>query len=367
MAERLRDVVGLRVIFRIGPTRLLRAVAVFVLVAACGLRLASINPNPAAIGQDTWNYLAAGERLNAGHSIYTLSPGDRPTIIWPAGSVALGSPPLVAVIWRPLALAPDWLAMWLWFLSSALLMFATALWICLKGRWPAVILGCLLAPTFAADVFSGNLNAFLAPLMAFSWWSLEAGRARAAGLSTALGAMLKIGPGALVFWLAVRREGRALVAFAIGVAALALTSLIGAGWQQHLDFLDFARSSTDAAWWRASVPGILKTLGAPDIALELSIPATWVVGAAVIWALRHRPAGAFAAAVVLSIWGTSVVHIGTVGLLLAALAPLAPAPAWIAGRTSATADPLRPLPGRQARAPGLGRSPASTPARGEPT
>jgi len=366
VADRLQGVFGLRVIFRMGPTRLLRGVAVFVLLASCGLRLAVIDPNPADIGQDTWNYLAAGERLNAGHSIYSLAPGDRPTIIWPPGSVALGSPPLVAVIWRPLALAPDWLAMWLWWLCSALLMFATALWVCLKGRWPALILACLLAPMFAADVFSGNLNSFVAPMMAFTWWSLQAGRSRAAGLSTALGAMLKIGPGALVFWLAVRREGKAVVAFALGAAVLAAISLVGAGVQQHVDFLDYARSSTDAAWWRASVPGILKALGAPDIALELSIPAVWVLGAAVIWALRHRPAGAFAAAVVLSIWGTSVVHIGTVGLLLAALAPLTPAPAWIGGRTSAT-EPLRPPPGRRVPVPGRSRFPASTPAREEPT
>lgn len=366
MAERLQGAFGLRVIYRVGPIRLLRAVAVFVLVAACYLRLVSINPNPADIGQDTWNYLAAGERLNAGHSIYSLSPGDRPTIIWPAGSVALGSPPLVAVIWRPLALAPDWLAMWLWWVCGALLTFATALWVCLKGRWPALVLACLLAPTFAADVFSGNLNAFLAPLMAYSWWSLQAGRSRAAGLSIALSAMLKIGPAALVFWLAVRREGQALVAFAVGVAALAAISLVGAGFQQHVDFLNFARSSTDAAWWRASVPGILKTLGAPGLALELSIPAVWVLGAAAIWALRHRPAAAFAGAVVLSIWGTSVVHIGTVGLLLAALAPLTPAPGWIAGRTEGT-EPTRQPPGRRAQVPGPDRSPGPTPARGEPT
>ena len=33
------------------------------LIMACFRRLASVDPNPTAIGQDTWNYLAAGERL----------------------------------------------------------------------------------------------------------------------------------------------------------------------------------------------------------------------------------------------------------------------------------------------------------------
>jgi hypothetical protein len=81
---------------------------------ACFLRLASVDPNPTAIGQDTWNYLAAGERLNAGHSIYALVAGDRPILLEPPSAVPLISPPLVAVLWRPLAFLPDWLGMWAW-------------------------------------------------------------------------------------------------------------------------------------------------------------------------------------------------------------------------------------------------------------
>ena len=101
----------------------------------CATRLASIDPNAADNkGQDTWNYLAAGERLNAGHSIYAIVPGDRPTIIWPPGFAPLGSPPLVAVVWRPLALLPDTIVMWRWWAVSAALMLATSLWICLKGK-----------------------------------------------------------------------------------------------------------------------------------------------------------------------------------------------------------------------------------------
>jgi hypothetical protein len=110
----LRTAFGFRVIYRIGPVRVLRAVTILMLIMACFLRLASVDPNPTAIGQDTWNYLAAGERLNAGHSIYALVAGDRPILLEPPSAVPLISPPLVAVLWRPLAFLPDWLGMWAW-------------------------------------------------------------------------------------------------------------------------------------------------------------------------------------------------------------------------------------------------------------
>ena len=77
----------------------------------------------------------------------------------------------------------------------------------------------VLATAIGECAVSGNLNSFLAPAMALSWWSVQVGRPRVAGSLTALGAVLKIGPAALLLWLAVRREGRAIVAFAIGAAA----------------------------------------------------------------------------------------------------------------------------------------------------
>jgi hypothetical protein len=104
------------------------------LIMACFRRLASVDQNPTAIGQDTWNYLAAGERLNAGHSIYALVARDRPILLEPPSTVPLISPPLVAVLWRPLAFLPDWLGMWAWWAASAAAMLATTVWIILKGR-----------------------------------------------------------------------------------------------------------------------------------------------------------------------------------------------------------------------------------------
>jgi hypothetical protein len=291
--------------------------------------------SPAAIGQDTWNYLGAGERLNAGHSIYALVAGDRPILIQPPANVPLVSPPLIAVVWRPLALLPDWLAMWAWWAASAAAMLATTIWIVLKGRWQAVAMVFVLATTIGECAVSGNLNSFLAPALAVSWWATEAGRPRVAGSLTALGTVLKIGPAAILLWLAVRREGKAIVSFAICVVGLAAVSLLGAGFQQHVDFLSVARSSTDAAGWGASIPGLLRQLNAPQPVLELCIPAVWILGAALVWGLRHRPAWAFSVAVILVIWGTPVVHMTAVALLLAIAAPSTPAPGWLGPRAAA--------------------------------
>ena len=50
---------------------------------------------------DAFTYLSAGERLNAGHLLYALSPGDRPVGLHPPfWTVPLVSPPPIAVVFR---------------------------------------------------------------------------------------------------------------------------------------------------------------------------------------------------------------------------------------------------------------------------
>jgi hypothetical protein len=335
--DALRSAFGFRVIFQIGPVRLLRAFTALAVVLASAWWLGHWGWNAAAIGQDTWNYLGAGERLNAGHSVYALVAGDRPILLDPGSTVPLVSPPLVAVLWRPLALLPDSLAMWAWWTASAVAMLATTMWIVAKGRWQVVLMVFVMATIIGECAVSGNLNSFLAPAMALSWWSVQVERPRIAGSLTALGAVLKIGPAALLMWLAVRREGKAIVAFAIAAATLAAISLLGAGLQQHLDFISVARGSADTAAWGASIPGVLSQLKASQTLIELSIPAVWIAGAALIWALRRHPAGAFVVVVILVIWGTPVVHLTAVALLLAVAAPFTPSPAWLGKPTAAPA------------------------------
>src|SRR5205823_2822366 len=87
----------------VGPTRLICIVvplAALFAVMAMWLRAGS-QPG------DAYTYLAAGQRLNAGHQLYALSPGDNPVQLNPPyWTVPLLSPPFMAVLWRPLALLP---------------------------------------------------------------------------------------------------------------------------------------------------------------------------------------------------------------------------------------------------------------------
>src|SRR5438093_1020563 len=81
-----------------------QAVLIGIAVALCITAAAVFGFHPTRPDGDAWNYLAAGERLNAGHPLYALSPGDRPvTLVPPYWSVPLLAPPPIAVAWRPLA------------------------------------------------------------------------------------------------------------------------------------------------------------------------------------------------------------------------------------------------------------------------
>jgi hypothetical protein len=68
-----------------------------------------------------------------------------------------------------------------------------------------------------------------------------------------------------------------------------------------------------------------------------------------MWILRDKPAVVFSVAVVLAVWGTPVVHLTAVGLLLAVAAPFTPAPGWLAPQA-------RPGPAQVRLEPGLAQS-----------
>ena len=79
---------------RVAPALLTVAIA----VAASPVFYPQLSPT------DAYVYLAAGERLNAGHDLYRLSPGDRVIASNPPyWDVPTLSPPLLGVLWRPLA------------------------------------------------------------------------------------------------------------------------------------------------------------------------------------------------------------------------------------------------------------------------
>jgi hypothetical protein len=278
--------------------------------------------DPGTYGNDAWNYLAAGERLNAGHPLYELSPGDRPVPIAPPyWETPLVAPPIVAVIWRPLA-AVGFGTVWVWWLGGMVATSVATLWVIARGPVLANLAVILLSPEIAWTAWSGNANAYvLAALVA--GWALHRMRPAVAGPAIAFAAVVRVTTAITAIWAVVHPSRRLAVPTIVAIGVFATLSLVGAGWANHVAWVELAGSSA-ADPTPNSLAARLLGAGFP----------TWVVGAGpfiilaamplVLWRLRARPALGWAVAVVASVALSPISHAGMTALLLAAVAALVP-------------------------------------------
>jgi Glycosyltransferase family 87 len=295
------------------------------------------------VAGDVANYAAGGERLNAGHNLYgPLLAGDRPVPGYPKRFPApLLSPPLVAVIWRPLALFGD-SAVELWWLVNLALVVGLALAfaaigspLTLGGLIALVALGWPLAlmslphpdlgaqQPLAVSALSGNLNGYLLALCIVVWWATSRGRSWLAGSAAALAAVLKLGPFALGWWMLVRRDWTALKAFTATVVVLGVVGLLGAGLDANLAFMRLALGAhiTPTA---LSVPWMLERLfHLSSRTAGIGTIAATVVGLIAIYLMRRRPRLSFFLTLLVVIFSSPVVLAGNFALLLAAASPWA--------------------------------------------
>jgi len=257
---------------------------------------------------DAYNYLAAAERLNAGHPLYALSPGDRAVAIQPPFWTApFISPPFIAVLWRPLAAMPGGIGVAIWWLGSMIAILGAILW--LARRRPAatgLAIAALCIP-LAMEVGLGNVNGYLLA-GAVALWALR-DRPWSGGI---LGVMIavKIWPVALALWLVGQRRWEALAWTAGSLAICALISLAGAGWANHVAYLGVAAGIHPSAF---------------SLTWQLGIPWLWaavlVLGLALIVVVRSRPDWSYRLAILTMILGTPVVNPNTYAILLAAISP----------------------------------------------
>ena len=328
------------------PVGVLRLVVLALLIGQLFVTAVIQRPDllhPGAIGSDPSNYFAAAQRLNAGHSLYgALQPGDRLVPGYPETFPApLLSPPLIAVVWRPLAILPGGLSMALWWLGSlglitglvvafaflgrtrdlivlvAVLVLGLPLALIGTGRYP--YLGFNSPVSFAS--LSGNVNAYLAVLFALTWWASSRDRPWLAGSAAALATALKLGPVVLLWWFVTQRSWRSVRAFVVAGVALAAAGVVFAGLQSNLDYVHLALGG-DIRPAALSVTGMLQRLlrVPPEVARYGSIVAV-VVGLGAVFVLRNHSRAAFAAAIVTTIYSTPVVLSGNFALLLALAAP----------------------------------------------
>lgn len=273
---------------------------------------------------DAFTYLAAGERLNAGHPLYALSPGDRPVDLNPPyWTVPLLSPPPIAVIFRGFAaLPPDtgayvWWALQLSALAAALFMLARR-----RPLSTLAMMLLLLIPT-VYEIGVGNLNSMLLLGLVLTWRWATRGPEAGAGVIAGVMTLVKLTPAALGWWLLVTGRRRAVVAaVATGIIGLGI-SVLGAGLDSHLEYLRLLRDPAAMSPSALSLAGMATYIGVPAATAKILPTAAIVVGLAAIFLLRHRPAAAFMATVLTMIYGSPAVSINWYILLYAFLAPLA--------------------------------------------
>jgi Glycosyltransferase family 87 len=269
-------------------------------------------------------YLAAGERLNAGHLLYALSAGDR--ILGakpPFWTVPLLSPPFIAVLFRPLALLPSDMGAYVWWLGTIGTIATTLL--VLVRRIPVLtsVAVLVLGVPLTYEIGVGNVNAFVMAGSVAIWYAATRGHGRIAGVIAAFLVMVKIWPVALVWWLIAQRRWDAVRAGLVAAVVLAAVSLFGAGIAAHLTYLQVIRDTTTTGTSDLSIAGLARFVGVPA-AIAVYLP--WIIflgGCCLAWLARARRGLSFAIAVVAMTLGSSVVNINSFALLLGALAPAA--------------------------------------------
>jgi hypothetical protein len=269
-------------------------------------------------------YLAAGERLNAGHQLYSLTAGDRPLEIKPPlWTVPLLSPPPIAVVFRPLAVLPPdsgayvWWAMQLLALTASIVMLARR-----KPLATAAALVVLVIPTvYEAGV--GNLNSFLLLGLILSWrWAMDGHEERSGVIAGVLTAF-KLTPAAMVWWLLVIGRRRAVIAAIVAAFATLAVSLLGAGLGSHIDYLRILGDRGAVGNSPLSLGGMATYIGI-DATIADRLPTIAIgIGLLAVFLLRRHPALAYAATVLTMIYGSPAVSINWYVLMYALLAPLA--------------------------------------------
>ena len=259
---------------------------------------------------DATTYLAAGERLNAGHDLYRLGPGDRELAQTMTLDLPLLSPPAIAVLWRPIAAVPFGFALWI--VACWVSLLGTMAYLVLRIGLPAAVLGASLCLPIGEQLAAANVASFFPALLVWAWLHRHDSRA-----SAVLGGMsaLKISPGVMAGWVVGQGRWRMLAWMGLGGAIVAVVGLAGAGIANHIAYFDVLR---------AARPSDLSLSGLTGIGW-LS-PATLVGGTILAALLGRRPGLSFVVAVFALVAGTPAMYASALATLIAVLAPLLPVP-----------------------------------------
>jgi hypothetical protein len=278
--------------FRLNPwvRRFLLAIAVvlagFGLLLGIEVLILHLTTDPLA---DVHAYYEAGARLNAGQSLYeqTADPNFNHYYFYP---------PLLAIVFRPLALLPYEAAAAIW---EAIVIAATVLTVRRIGvRGPVLLVACWLALPILWALSIGQAQAIVTLLLAYG-----------TPFGVALAANLKVFPGLVAIYWIGRREWRRLGQFAMWMAAIV-------GFQLALEpadtvgYLTFLRTDLVA--------------NVQNLSLYAISPVLWGVSVAIMALIALRFANTrwgWPAAIVLSIFATPRLLSYQLSTLMAAFRP----------------------------------------------
>jgi hypothetical protein len=314
---------GIRVFVALGTQRSLRLTATIALLVGLGWVIANARPwdgSPASWILDTGNYYAAGERLNAGHSLYVYGSGDRHVL-----SLLFGLPspylypPLIGVLWRPIAgFLPYEPVITLWWATGLATFMAFLFWLIRRGGVVTSVGVLILLVPLVETAWSGNVSTFITMAIIGAWFALMRGHERIAGAVIGFAAVLKLTPVFLAWWLLVERRWGALsAAVVVGLASLAI-GVLGAGVTAPLDYLRVSDAVARGGGIQGSLVGILAALGASPDLMPLVAPIVSIMGIGAVWSLRHREHAAWAVAVATGVFASPIFNLTNVTLLLAA-------------------------------------------------
>ena len=225
---------------------------------------------------DAQTYLAAGERLNAGHSLYApLGVGDRPVLNAATFAAPLLSPPLVAVLWRPLAAVGEWTA-YAWWVIAVVVLTGTLVVLWVRAPLTTGAIVTLLSRVLAIALGVGNLDSFIAAGLVAIWYLWRGGHFSTAMWLVVFLAVLKLTPIFLVIWLLAMAPRTTWRPFLVATALFVGVGVIGAGLDAHLDYLRVLSTTANGHGSVAPIAiafgiGIVLTSRRPAVAYGLAV------------------------------------------------------------------------------------------------
>jgi hypothetical protein len=256
---------------------------------------------------DAMTYRAAGDRLNIGHELYRLVPGDLPVLTIPGlYSAPLLSPPPIAVLWRPLA-AVDW-GLSLWVIACWVALLGTVVYVVVRTGLPGILLALLLSHAIGEQLAVANVNAFMPALYILLWRFRDR---PASGVLVGLAASIKLSPIAMTGWMAGGRRWTTVAVTFATLAFMFVLGAVGAGLTSYVDYL-----------------GTLSGNRPTDLSIAGMIGVSWgsyaflAAGSVVSWLLGSRwPRASFIVALLASVLGTPALYASGLVSLLALAAP----------------------------------------------